>query len=142
MLISWDIDFLEFCLFAPPLNQQGSQGTAPKARNDSFGSSSLKQYTETSCDTETHVEVDQRLPGVPWDGQAKAWRRHPEINSPGRCIEGGQQMLFFGAASTNQRARIHRGTFEDHEQSTSQGQPWRWLSGRGNQERNCIHAVP
>ena len=31
MLISWDIDFLEFCLFAPPLNQQGSQGAAPQA---------------------------------------------------------------------------------------------------------------
>ena len=81
-----------------------------------------------SCETETQVEVDQRLPGVPCDGQAKAWRRHPEINSLGRHIDGRQQMLFFGAASTNQRARIHRGAFRDHEQSTRQGQPWRWLS--------------
>ena len=36
-------------------------------------------------------------------------------------------MFLFRAASTNQRARIHRGSFENHEQSTSLGQPWRWL---------------
>jgi hypothetical protein len=58
VLISWDLDFLEFNLFAAPLSQQGSQGHCLKLEG-LFLVRWPRECIETCWEATTLVEVDQ-----------------------------------------------------------------------------------
>ena len=95
-------------------------------------SEGAEECVETRGDAATHVVVEPRFLSEPLVTDKRRLGVGTLRRAPfGRQFDGGQQVPLFGAAPTNQRARIHRGSFEDHEQSTSQGRPWRWLLRKG-----------
>lgn len=97
-----------------------------------FEAEGYEECAETCGDAATHVVAEPRYLSEPLVTDKRRLGVGTLRRAPfGRRFDGGQQVPLFGAAPTNQRARIHRGSFEGHEQSTSQGRPWRWLLRKG-----------